>query len=126
MNTRCKPGELAIIIRADYPCNLGKIVRIVQQHDGSGEINFFNRGVVWWVTCPSRMKWSIGSKTFRRHAGPAPDDQLLPIRGQQDEKAAQHEAQKLLQRLQNATSKKPAEIKQLSTSPAEGENHAQP
>lgn len=110
MNTRCKTGDLAIVIRADYACNLGKIVRIVRQHDGSGEINFVNRGVVWWVTCPSRMKWSIGSKNFRRHTGPAPDDQLLPIRGQQDEKAAQCEAQKLLQRLQKAAPKKRAEV----------------
>jgi hypothetical protein len=97
MTAKCKVGDLAIVVRADYACNLGKIVRIAGLHDGSGDLVFTNRGTVWWVTCPSRMKWSLDGKVFRRVAGPAPDDQLLPIRG--NEQKAKEEAARLIRKI---------------------------
>lgn len=97
MAAKCKVGDLAIVVRADYACNLGKIVRIVRPHDGSGDLNFPNRGTVWWVACPSRMKWSLHGKVFRRVAGPTPDDHLLPIRG--NEQKAQKAAARLIRKV---------------------------
>lgn len=38
--TRCRPGDLAIIVTADYKTNLGRIVRIIKADDGSGDIHF--------------------------------------------------------------------------------------
>lgn len=103
MSANCKVGDLAIVIRADYACNLGRIVRIVKLHDGSGEINFTNRGTIWWVTCPSRMKWTLGSKIFRRQTGPAPDDQLRPIRG--NEQKAKEAAMRLIRKIKQKSRK---------------------
>ena len=38
MKPKCKPGDLAVVINADIPSNLGSIVRVIETHDGSGPI----------------------------------------------------------------------------------------
>lgn len=81
MESRCRAGDLAVVIRAHYSCNLGRIVRVLAPHDGMGDRVFHNAGVVWLVECAQPMTWSIGKKRFRRKRGPAPDSCLKPIRG---------------------------------------------
>lgn len=87
MNTRCKPGDLAIVVHADYPANLGRIVQVIAPDVGASFVRFHERGTIWWVTCPSRMTWSMGNQVFQRRAGPVPDDCLLPIRDLPDQDA---------------------------------------
>ncbi len=85
MNARCKPGDLAIVIDARYPCNLGKIVEVIRPDDGSGDIVYrTDAGPVWWCKASRPLKWTIDGKVFLRKHGPVPDTQLQPIRGLPD------------------------------------------
>lgn len=81
MNPRCRAGDLCVVIDATHRCNLGRIVRIIEKHDGTGDLVFRNVGVVWQVESAQRMTWSIGKKRIRRRRGPVPDSYLKPIRG---------------------------------------------
>jgi hypothetical protein len=81
MSIRCKPGDLAVVINAKNRCNLGHIVRIIAPHDDSGDIVLWDDSNVWLVEAASPLTWSEGKKRFRRKLGPAPDNQLQPIRG---------------------------------------------
>ncbi len=82
MNLRCRPGDLAVVINARLPSNLGRIVRVVAQHDGTGVLAYPPTVATWLVTSPHSMNWVIDGKRFRRKKGPVPDAQLQPIRGQ--------------------------------------------
>ena len=79
--TRCKKGDLAIVVNAFNKVNVGRIVRVIELHDGKGPLAMKNEGLVWLVSCPHRLKWTDGKKTYRRILGPAPDHRLQPIRG---------------------------------------------
>jgi hypothetical protein len=81
MEPRCRAGDLAVIIYADYRCNLGRIVRVLAQHDGKGDIAFHGVDVVWLVESSRPITWTVGTKRFRRKRGPVPDTYLKPIRG---------------------------------------------
>ncbi len=78
---RCRVGDLAVVIRANLPSNLGNIVRIVAPCDGRGDIVFTKEGPVWIVECQRRMTWELRGKRYRRKKGPVPDNRLQPIRG---------------------------------------------
>lgn len=78
---KCRVGDLAVVVGAEYKSNLGKIVRVVEPHDGRGEIHFRNQGPIWWVESHSMLFWTKGRKRFRRRTGPVPDYILYPIRG---------------------------------------------
>ena len=78
---RCRVGDLAVVIRANLPSNLGNIVRIVAPCNGSGDIVFTKDGPVWIVECQRRMTWELRGKRYRRKKGPVPDNRLQPIRG---------------------------------------------
>ncbi len=80
---KCCPGDLAVVIRADFPCNVGKVVRVLARDCGTGDIVFGkNFGVVWLVSSASPLKWYCRGRYYRRRNGPVPDSQLQPIRGQ--------------------------------------------
>ena len=78
---RCKPGDLAIVIKANYPSNLGRIVRVVALSQGEGDLVYPKEQVTWLVTCQQPMTWYLKSKRYQRKKGPVPDAQLQPIRG---------------------------------------------
>ena len=85
MNARCKPGDLAIVIDAWHPCNLGAIVQVIRPASSSDDIVFdADAGPVWWCKSSRRMKWTWHGKTYFRNECPAPDAQLQPIRGLPD------------------------------------------
>ena len=85
MNARCKPGDLAIVIDAWHPCNLGTIVQVIRPADSSDDIVFdADAGLVWWGRSTRPMKWTYREKVYFRKEGPAPDAQLQPIRGLPD------------------------------------------
>lgn len=83
MHTRCKPGDLAIIIRAVNSINLGRIVRVIAPHDGTGDItyNAAIAGPAWLIEAAQPLLWGWPGKFFHRTSGPAADSQLQPIRG---------------------------------------------
>lgn len=81
MEPRCVAGDLAVVIKADHPSNIGHIVRVLAPHDGKGDLVFHNAGTVWLVESFRAMTWAIGKKRIRRKRGPVPDSLLKPIRG---------------------------------------------
>jgi hypothetical protein len=103
---KCRVGDLAVVIAAHHRSNLGRIVRILAQHDGSGSISFTGVGHVWLVDAPQSMVWSVGTKRYRRKIGPVPDCQLQPIREQALDEA-------LVKFLSKARSKQKKELKRV-------------
>ena len=77
---RCKVGDIAVVVDARNRCNLGAVVRVIELHDGSGDIEYVPSANAWIVEAPRRMKWTCRGKTFLRKLGPVPDAQLQPIR----------------------------------------------
>lgn len=82
---RCKPGDLAVVVKAYHATNLGRIVHVLGVHDGQGELNMVGLSdTVWNVECAAgTMTWSRAhpKRRWRRKRGPIPDGALQPIRG---------------------------------------------
>ena len=78
---RCKPGDLAVVVNAQFRSNVGNIVRVIAPHDGIGALRFTRDGHVWLVVCHRPMTWRMDGKRYRRKTGPVPDNRLQPIRG---------------------------------------------
>lgn len=77
----CKPGDLAVVVNAQFRSNIGFIVQVLAPHDGTGDIVFIGQGRVWLVKCPRPLTWYLRGKRYRRKTGPVPDNRLQPIRG---------------------------------------------
>jgi hypothetical protein len=86
--SRCMPGELAVVIEATNQANIGPIVKVVAQHDGTGPLGGIGPRPVWLVHAPMPTTWTDGPKRYRRKNGPVPDSQLQPIRGSRQTEAA--------------------------------------
>jgi hypothetical protein len=78
---RCRPGDLAVVIRARNPVNIGRIVRVLQLDQGSGILTYPKDTPTWLTVSEHSMTWSVKDKRVRRKRGPIPDAQLQPIRG---------------------------------------------
>lgn len=79
MNTRCKPGDLAVVVQAQNSSNLGLIVRVCGPY--AQDANFAVKGVLWLCECSHPMTWVRSGKTITAFSGPIPDMLLQPIRG---------------------------------------------
>ena len=80
--TYCKPGDLAIVVEAYNPCNIGTIVHVIGLYSGKSRICAPEGDVIWLAQASQPMTYSDPSKLSRRRRGPIPDSQLRPIRGQ--------------------------------------------
>jgi len=78
---RCRPGDLAIVVRATVLGNVGKIVRVLKRYDGSSGLSLENAGPAWLVKSSAPLTWRAGSRRYRRKYGPVLDCNLQPIRG---------------------------------------------
>lgn len=81
--TRCKPGDMAVVIKSKMAANIGTVVTVIEKHDNHrGGIRFeADLGVVWWCKGNKEMQWTRkDGHVFRELAGPVPDDCLQPIR----------------------------------------------
>lgn len=81
MNTRCKPGDMAIVIDAQNPDNIGLIVRVLGLHDREAANFRHDLGPVWTCDCAHPMVWTRDGRTHLARTGPIPDRLLQPIRG---------------------------------------------
>lgn len=79
---RCKPGDLAIVIKAAIPDNLGLIVKVICRDLGEDIIHFHERENAWFVESQLPMTWLVAQKKYRRMCGPVPDAVLQPIKGE--------------------------------------------
>lgn len=77
---RCRPGDLAIVVSAQYPSNLGRIVKVVRQFQGEGDLIYPASTPAWWVESSHPLSWYKKKKRYQRKKGPVPDAQLQPIR----------------------------------------------
>ena len=91
MKLRCQPGDMALVIRAEHLHNIGLIVRVLRPYSG-GDIDLPGKGFLWEVDCRQLQMWTLHGQVLWRHRGPVPDDYLLPIRGENDEKSLMREA----------------------------------
>ena len=82
MSTRCKPGDLAVVLYSDIPENVGLFVDVIEADDPNKHgIALLHDGQVW--ICRAR-----GAITYRNifgevcilKEGPIPDEVLKPIR----------------------------------------------
>jgi len=78
---RCKPGDLAVVVSAEYRSNLGRIVRIIKQDNGGGDLRFAADIPTWWVESAHPLSWYVDKRRLKRKSGPVPDAYLQPIRG---------------------------------------------
>ena len=82
---RCKPGDLAIVIKANIPENLGLIVKVICRDPGKDIIRFHDRENAWFVESQLPMTWLVNQKKYQRLSGPVPDAVLQPIKGHSPE-----------------------------------------
>ena len=111
----CKPGDLAIVVSAAQPQNIGQILLVLGLPTGK-PFNLPGHGHVWQVRAVS------GRKTLRyRHAdgrivqhveGPAPDRRLRPVSGLDDGDAVQEDV--ALTKTKSRHKRKPLEVVEVS------------
>ena len=82
MELRCRPGDLAVVVFAELPANLGLIVRVLRRHSGRGKLALKNKGPLWTVECAQPMTYKVKGQFFSRSRAPVPDSYLQPIRGE--------------------------------------------
>lgn len=70
-----KPGDLAYLIRAEIPKNIGAVVEVLRL---CTEYDCYANDPAWWVRSPAPMMHTNGSFQFD---GTAPDRNLRPISG---------------------------------------------
>lgn len=81
MTPRCRPGDLAVVVRPSIPANLGRIVRVVRPYRGPPDVRMPSGSFIWLIEAAHPLTWSAQGRTQHDKQGPAPDDALQPIRG---------------------------------------------
>ena len=81
MTPRCRPGDLAVVVRSSILANLGRIVRVVRPYPGPLDMHMPSGTFIWLIEAAHPLTWSAQGRTQHEKQGPAPDDALQPIRG---------------------------------------------
>lgn len=74
----CRPGDLALVVRASLPVNVGKMVRCIRIDDPPFDRGEALRGQPIWLL-DRELTWEFYGTTLRQLPF-APDTSLLPIR----------------------------------------------
>jgi hypothetical protein len=77
----CKPGDLAIVVDAYNPCNIGSILRVIKSHHNQRALSIETGDHIWTVQATHPQAYEKGQKIIWRIKGPVPDSVLRPIRG---------------------------------------------
>lgn len=80
MTARCRPGDLAIVVKAHNEVNLGRVVRVLRVHVPEGELAMRKAEPVWDVEADRELVWTVGERAIWLKVGPAADSQLRPLR----------------------------------------------
>ena len=83
----CKPGDLAIVVDAHNPCNIGSILRILKSHRNQTSLLIEPGDHIWLVQATHPQAYERGQKIIYRMKGPVPDSVLRPIRGLTSERS---------------------------------------
>jgi len=79
--SNCKPGDLAIVVKAHNACNIGTILKVLRLNRNQSALCTAADDVIWLVEATHPMTYDYGGTLRRRRKGPAPDSYLRPIRG---------------------------------------------
>jgi hypothetical protein len=79
--TYCKPGDLAVVVKAHNACNIGTIVHVIGLYTGQSGLCAPEGDVIWEAQASHPMTYAYSGVLQRRRIGPVPDSQLRPIRG---------------------------------------------
>jgi dTDP-4-dehydrorhamnose 3,5-epimerase-like enzyme len=77
----CKPGDLAVVVTAHNPDNIGTILRVIRAHRDQNALVDFKGQHIWLAEAPRAMTYTVGGKLVKRKRGAVPDVILRPIRG---------------------------------------------
>ena len=77
----CKPGDLAVVVTAHNPENIGTILRVIRAHRDQNALVDFRGQHIWLAESPRPMTYTVGGKLVKRKRGAVPDAILRPIRG---------------------------------------------
>ncbi len=77
----CEPGDLAIVVNAVNPINIGTIVKVLHSHQNQKSLFVAADDHIWMVSAPQAMTYTVGDKQVLRKLGPVNDNCLKPIRG---------------------------------------------
>ena len=81
MTPRCRPGDIAVVVRPSIPVNLGRIVRVIRPYRESG-LRMRSASCLWLIEGAQPLTWDSDSGLRQERQGPVPDEALQPIRGQ--------------------------------------------
>ncbi len=79
--TYCKPGDLAVIVKAHNACNIGTIVHVIGLYPDQTQVCAPEGDVIWQAKASHPMAYDVNGVLKKRRLGPVPDNQLRPIRG---------------------------------------------
>ena len=77
----CKLGDLAIIIEAFNPVNIGAVVKVIGKHRNQRVLCAASEEFIWLIEAPHPLTYKVKGKLVRKRKGGAPDSGLQPIRG---------------------------------------------
>ena len=77
----CKPGDLAIVVTAHNPENIGTILRVLKKHHNQNALFDYTGAHICMAEAPRPMVYDVGGKIVRMRKGAVPDAILRPIRG---------------------------------------------
>lgn len=87
--TYCKPGDLAVVVKAHNACNIGTILHVIGLYTGQSGLCAPAGDVIWEAQASHPMTYDYSGVLRRRRLGPVPDSKLRPIRGAPQAKKAQ-------------------------------------
>ena len=77
----CKPGDLAVIVDAYNPENIGTFVKVIREHKNQFDLDKPEGDMLWFVEGSRPMSYDVSGRIRKRKNGPAPDSSMRPIRG---------------------------------------------
>jgi len=77
----CRPGDLAIVVEAFNPINIGAIVKVIGKHRNQKVLCASPEEFIWLIEAPHPLTYEAKGKLVRKRKGGAPDSGLQPIRG---------------------------------------------
>ena len=77
---KCFEGDMAIIIDAYNPENIGKIVKVLRKQTMRERLRIRHQGTVWIVHSAEKLKWNMWGRHFMENFGPVPENQLQPLK----------------------------------------------
>ena len=77
----CKPGDLAVIVDAYNPENIGTFVKVLSAHKNQLALDKPEADLLWFVEGSRPMSYDVSGRIRKCKKGPAPDSSMRPIRG---------------------------------------------